>query len=288
MTRNLDIALLRAFVTTAEHGSMTAAGNTLHLTQGAVSQQIARLESLSGSLFLRGHRDLRLTSAGERLLGHARQLLAFHDALWTEMSAGITEGKVRLGAPHDLMGTLLGPILKRYAQAHPQVELILVCAASPELMQTLKRGEIDIALIEESPGSSRGECLAIDRLVWVGAKGGVAHRKSPLPISMVSETCAFRAPVFEELRKRELSWRTVFENGSIDATAATVRSDLAITAWLASTVPSELDILTPERHLPELPDFAINLHFSAGQNSPEVTALARHLREGLARLRPPA
>jgi hypothetical protein len=102
---------------------------------------------------------------------------------------------------------------------------------------------------------------------------------------MVSETCAFRTTVLDELRKHELSWRTVFENGSIDATAATVRSDLAITAWLASTVPSELDILTAESGLPELPGFGINLHFSPGQNSPAVSELARHMREGLTRLR---
>ncbi|MDR6450442.1 DNA-binding transcriptional LysR family regulator [Paraburkholderia terricola] len=287
MARNLDIALLRAFSTIADHGSMTAAGHALHLTQGAVSQQIARLEVLCGPLFFRDHRELRLTSAGERLLGHARQLLALHDALWTEMTTGAMEGTVRLGAPQDLIGTLLGPILKGYAKVHPQVELTLVCAASPDLMRTLKRGEIDIALVEELPGASRGECLAIDRLVWVGARGGVAHRKSPLPISMVSETCAFRTTVLDELRKRELLWRTVFENGSVDATAATVRSDLAITAWLASTVPPELDILPPESGLPELPGFAINLHLSPSQNSPAVTELARHVRDGLTRFRRP-
>ena len=56
MVRNLDIALLRAFVTVADHGSMTAASRALHLTQGAVSQQVARLETLSGPLFVREHR----------------------------------------------------------------------------------------------------------------------------------------------------------------------------------------------------------------------------------------
>jgi hypothetical protein len=104
---------------------------------------------------------------------------------------------------------------------------------------------------------------------------------------MVSETCAFRTTVLDELRKRELSWRTVFENGSIDATAATVRSDLVITAWLASTVPPELDILPLESGLPELPGFAINLHLSPGRNSPAVSELARHVRDGLTRSRQP-
>jgi DNA-binding transcriptional LysR family regulator len=285
MARNLDIALLRAFVTTAGHGSMTAAGHVLHLTQGAVSQQIARLEALSGPLFFRDHRDLRLTSAGERLLGSAQRLLASHDALWTAMTEGTVEGTVRLGAPQDLVGTLLGPILKAYAQAHPQVELTLLCAASPDLLRSLKRGEIDIALVEELPGTSRGECLAIERLVWVGARGGMAHQKRPLPVSMVAETCAFRPTVLNALRKHELPWRTVFENGSIDTTAATVRSDLAVTAWLASTVPPELHILPPESGLPHLPGFAINLHLSPNQNSPAANELARHVRDGLARFR---
>jgi hypothetical protein len=77
----------------------------------------------------------------------------------------------------------------------------------------------------------------------------------------------------------------MFESGSIDATTATVRSDLAITAWLGSTVPADLDILPLEAGLPELPSFAINLHLPNGQALPGVTELARHIRAGLARSR---
>ncbi|HVE08928.1 MAG TPA: LysR substrate-binding domain-containing protein [Paraburkholderia sp.] len=285
MTQNLEISLLRAFITIADQGSMTAAGHALHLTQGAISQRIARLESVSGPLFFREHRDVRLTPLGERLLGHARRLLDLHDGLLAEMNAGTLQGKVRLGAPQDLVGTHLGSILKSFAQAHPQVELVLVCAASPELLRILKQGKIDIALVEELPGSSRGECLAVDRLVWVGAKGGTAYRKRPLPISMVVETCAFRRPVLEALRKHELSWRTMFESGSHDATVATVRSDLAVTAFLASTVPPELDILPPQSGLPTLPGFSVNLHLSTRQSAPAVMELAQHLRNGLMRYR---
>ena len=54
MLRNLDTALVRTFVTVADKASMTAAANALHLTQGAVSQQIKRLEEALGcSLFER-------------------------------------------------------------------------------------------------------------------------------------------------------------------------------------------------------------------------------------------
>ena len=73
MNSNLDTALIRSFVTVAETSSMTAAANALHLTQGAVSQQIKRLENAFGcALFERDRRGLTLTNAGERLLGKAR------------------------------------------------------------------------------------------------------------------------------------------------------------------------------------------------------------------------
>ncbi len=285
MARNLDLALLRAFVSVADHRSMTAAGHALHLTQGAISQQVARLEMLSGPLFVREHRNLLLTAAGERLLEQARRLLAVHDALLADLSAGAVEGAVRLGAPQDLVGTCLAPILKSYAHAHPQVSLTLVCAASPELRRGLTRGDLDVALIEAPVGSARGECIAVDRLVWVGAKGGAAHRRSPLPVSMVAQTCAFRPTVLDALRGCDRPWRTVFENGSFDATAATVRADLALTVWLASTVPPDLDILPAGSGLPALPNFSINLHVPRGQCTPAATELARYLRNGFARLR---
>ncbi|MBM2770297.1 LysR substrate-binding domain-containing protein [Burkholderia anthina] len=285
MVRNLDIALLRAFVTVADHGSMTAASHALHLTQGAVSQQVARLETLSGPLFVREHRNLLLTADGERLLGQARRLLAAHDALLADMTAGAMEGSVRVGAPQDLVGSCLAPILKGYAQAHPQVALSLVCAASPELRRALRQGEIDVALIEAPVGQPGGECVAVDRLVWVGAKGGAAYRRTPLPVSMVAQTCAFRPTVLDTLRECDRAWRTLFENGSLDATAATVRADLAVTVWLASTVPADLDILPADSGLPALPNFAINLHLPRGQHTPAAAELARHLRNGFTRLR---
>jgi DNA-binding transcriptional LysR family regulator len=285
VARNLDIALLRTFVAVADHASMTAAGSALHLSQSAVSQQIARLEELSGALFTRDRRNFRLTATGERLLGKARRLLTLNDELWSDMTANTMDGRIRLGAPYDLVGTWLAPILKSYAEDHPLVEIALVCAASPELLTSTTEGAIDLALIEEPLGPSRGERLTVDRLVWVGAKAGAAHLKTPLPISMVAESCAFRPVVLQALSERNLAWRTIFESGSIDATTATVRSDLAVTAWLASTVPVDLDILPPDAGLPELPSFAINLHMPNGHASLATIELARHIRGSLMRNR---
>ena len=283
MIRNLDIALLRTFVAVADHASMTAAGNALHLTQSAVSQQIARLEDLTGALFTRDRRSIGLTATGERLLGKTRRLLTLNDELWSDMTPTAMNGQIRLGTPYDLVGTWLAPILKSYSEVYPLVEITLICGASPELLISTTEGTIDLALIEEPLGQSRGECLSVDRLVWVGAKGSTAYLKTPLPVSMVADTCAFRPAVLQALSERNLTWRTMFESGSIDATTATVRSDLAITAWLVSTIPPDLDILPIETGLPELPSFAINLHMPKARASSATAELARYIRKSFVR-----
>ena len=286
MTRNLDTGLVRTFVTVAEKASMTAAANALHLTQGAVSQQVKRLEEALGcGLFERDRRGLRLTPPGERLSGQARKLLALHDEIWAEMTTVTIGGQVRLGAPPDLVSSHLAPVLKAYADAFPQVELSLVCAPSPELVEALEMGRVDLAVVEEPAGPSAGEYLSIERLVWVGAKAGTAHLKRPLPVSLVAGTCAFRPAVLAALTGHGTGWRAVFEHGSMEAALATVRADLAVSAWLASTIPPDLDILPSGSGLPELPAFAINLHLPRHHAGAATTELARHIRDGLVRHR---
>jgi hypothetical protein len=70
-------------------------------------------------------------------------------------------------------------------------------------------------------------------------------------------TCAFRSSVHTALEEAELSWRTLFENGDINATMATVRSDMSVSAGLKSLVPSDLSIVANSAGLPRLPRLAI-------------------------------
>lgn len=284
MSRNLDIDLIRTFIAVADHASMTAAGNARFLTQGAVSQQVKRLEEMLGhQLIERRRRALKLTRAGEQLLLKSRRLIALNDDIWSEMTAGEITGTVRLGLPYDLVTACISPVMKDFAAAYPQVEITLTCAASPELVSALAKGEIDMALAEEPVGAGSGETLRIERLVWVGAKNGGAHLKTPLPVSMVADTCAFRPAVLSALAQQERKWRTVFENGNIEATAATVRADLAVTAWLVSTVPADLEILGPDKAPCDLPPFAINLHLPKQAMKAPAAELARHLRASFSR-----
>ncbi|QCP54891.1 LysR family transcriptional regulator [Trinickia violacea] len=281
MTRNLDLDLIRTFVTVADSGSMTVAANLLHMTQGAVSQQIKRLEDgLDCMLFMRKARKLELSRQGEQFLVKARQMLRLNDEIWADMTAQSLQGGLRVGVPYDLV-TPLAPAMKAFAEAHPRVELSLVCATSPELSEALNGGRVDVSLVEYVASEAEGEVIRIEPLVWVKGRGCDIWQKRPLPLSMVDERCAFRPVVLGALADEDIPWRTVFESGNIEATAATVRAGLAITAWLVSTVPPDLETIEPHAAgLPALPPFAICLRLPSTAQ-PAALEFARYVRESM-------
>ena len=277
--RNLDVSQLRAFVTVVETGGMTAAGNVLHLTQAAVSQQMKKLEdTLDAQLVERDRRGLRLTDAGERLFGRAKRLLAMNDEIWSEMTTEVYSGHVRLGVPYDLVATYLPGVLRAFSRAHPRVEITLVCKASPVIRAALLAGELDLALVEEPVPGGKGELLATDRLVWVGARGGEAYRRRPLPVASC-DSCAFRPTIFEALRRDEIPFRVVTDASNLDASSAAVQTDLAVVASLASTVPDGMSVLGANSGLPSLAPFSINLYLSRSGVTGPVAALAEGIRE---------
>ncbi|MRW85821.1 LysR family transcriptional regulator [Pseudoduganella sp. FT26W] len=277
MSRNLDVGLLRTLIAVADCGSMTIAASRLHMTQGAVSQRIKRLETATSLLLMeRDQLGARLTPAGERLLASARQLVDLNDNILAALDVPALSGRVRLGVPHDLVGTHLPPMLHDFARRHPDVDVTLVPGSSYELRRAWEARKVDLALVEEPASASSDGRLSLEQPVWVGAAGGQAWRRRPLPVCLVSDTCVFRQPVDAALRQAGIAARTVIDYASMEATTATVQADLAVSAWLASTVPATLDILGPDSGLPPLPPYAITL--LAG-DAPATLAMTACLRE---------
>lgn len=281
---NLDISLLRAFAAVVDRGSMTAGAKALNLTQGAISQKVARLEAQAGTrLLARERQGVRLTPEGERLLGKVRLMLELNDEIWSQMNGDRPTGRVRLGLPVDLIGTLFAPILRSFMEHFPQIELKLRCGSTGELRSWLADGSLDLVVLEEPSEQAGPDPLLIDPLVWVALPGGSAHLRNPLPISLVSHTCCFRSDILAALQRSDRDYKTVFENGGLEATLTVVRMDMAISAWLASTVPADLKILSTETGLPELPSYALTLHSAAVLPNRPTTELLQHIREAFSR-----
>jgi DNA-binding transcriptional LysR family regulator len=279
MIRDVDITLLRAFVAVVDTGSVTAAARLLNRTQAAVSLQIKRLEELFGtSLFDRGHRKLRLTPDGERLIAGAERIVSANDELWGRMTTQHFEGEVRLGVPTDIVPTYIPPILRRFSLAWPRVRVTLGLSNSETLIGSLARGEIDIVLTTDVASEPVGECLRRDQLVWVGAPGAKVHEVDPLPITIGDSTCRFRPVVLEALNAMGRDWRLVTEVGNQVAQNAVIGAGIAVSAMLRDSVPGDLAMIPLTPRLPRLPDFAINMHVSSLGASPVAAELARHIR----------
>lgn len=278
MRRDIDVAIVRAFLAVLETGSVTAAARQLNLTQGAISQQVRRLEELSGKdLFLRAGRRLSLSPEGRGMIAPARQLVATNDLLWMALREPPFQGEVRFGAPYDIIGSYAPPILRRFRDAYPTIRVTLVCRDSVLLLADLKAGDIDVALTTELGCGRGGETLRADRLVWVGARGGGAHARDPLPVSLGAEACVFRPVAVAALRKARRDWLAVCEVSNMEPVRATLEADLAVAALLSHSLPESLEIVPPSRRLPRLPSFNINL-YAAAQPKPAVRAFADHVR----------
>ncbi len=280
MPRDLDPVLLRTFMRTARLGNVTAAAAELNLTQSTVSQQLKRLEEQLGlRLLTRNHRGAHLTADGTRALVEFDKLLAAQDAAWQALR-GDTPPPLRLGLPPDLMRRWLPDLLRRWEPVAQGTELSLQCTLSIRLVATLARGELDLAVVQGTV-PPQTECLDEEDLVWVGAAHGDAHRRDPLPVSMVAPDCAFRVHMQAALTAQGRAARFVYETGDIEATTALVRSDHAVTVWMADTVPPDLRALRDEG-LPPLPKAPLHL-LRGPRNDAASERLAGVLRDMLRR-----
>lgn len=286
MRRDLDISLVRAFLAVVDADGVTAAAAVLGISQAAVSQQIKRLEAvLECRLFERQGRKLVLAPTGERLLAQARRLLALNDEVWSAMRAPAFEGEVRLGVPYDIIGSVVPPILRRFARAQPRVRVSLVCEDSRIVRRQLRSGGVDLALTTETEVGGGGETLRTDRLVWVGIPGGDAHLRDPLPVSLGAPSCAFRPVAIEALGRAHRDWRAVLEESRLEPVHAAIEAGLAVAPLLRSSVPARFEVLDGRAaraaRLPALPEFRINLYAPSGL-SPAARELADHVRASFA------
>jgi DNA-binding transcriptional LysR family regulator len=234
------------------------------------------------NLFDRAADAARLTRDGERLIAQAHRLITLNDDVLERMQQADFSGEVRLGVPHDIVGKLMPPILRRFSQEHPNVLVILVSEQTRSLRAALYERKVDLALMTESEPGKREQLLLTDRIVWVGAKGGDAWRRRPVAVALGQEGCAFRALAIRALTKSGVEWRPICQVGSMEPVFATLEADMAVAPFLFHTVPDRAEVL-PDGSLPPLPAFHINLRLPPKGATKVASELARHIREGFLR-----
>jgi DNA-binding transcriptional LysR family regulator len=282
MTRNLDVAALRSFLTVAEMGGVTRAAVQLNLTQSAVSLQIKRLEEAFGQPLLeRSGRGVVLTSHGERLVGYARRLLAVNDETWSRMTAPAFAGEINLGCPDDLINPHVPLVMRAFARSHPHVKVHLYSAQTTTLKERFIRGALDVILTTEAEVDHGGETLACDPLVWIGAPGGEAWRRRPLPLGTVTG-CIFNRAAIETLDAARFDWKLEVDSVTNPAMDASIAADMVVRLAMRSTVPTHFEVIAHRGALPRLPDFFVNMYVTQGPRRRLADPLAQQLRAAYA------
>jgi DNA-binding transcriptional LysR family regulator len=140
---------LQAFLAVAETGSFQQAARQCKVTQSTISRQIQGLESELGLPLLHRTAQAKLTVAGDRFLPHARKI--WHE--WrtaTQELTDLLDGKqpeLCIAAIHSVCAFHLPPVLQRFCQAHPEVQLRVTSLGSDRALKVLKDGLVDLAIV---------------------------------------------------------------------------------------------------------------------------------------------
>jgi DNA-binding transcriptional LysR family regulator len=144
----MDLRAMRYLAEVVRHGGFARAAAHAHATQPTLSKAIAQLEQGYGARLLeRSRQGVRLTAAGEIVHRHALAMLAEQERLRGELDElkGLRRGELRLGLPPLGSSELFAPLLARYRQQYPQVDIRLLEHGSRRLEQAVLAGELDVA-----------------------------------------------------------------------------------------------------------------------------------------------
>lgn len=146
----MELRQLRYFSAIAKHGTFSKAAEQVFVAQSALSHQLAQLEAELGTrLFHRSRRGVELTETGRIFLAHATAILRQVDDAKASVRnlEGDPSGTVVFGVPHSVSNALALPLLQAVRQHLPKVELVLTEELTGNLIQQLRTGQINLAVL---------------------------------------------------------------------------------------------------------------------------------------------
>ena len=259
--KNLSMDLLRAFVSVAQFGSFTKAGDLIGRSQPAVTLKIKRLEQLvDETLFTRTGKSLELSEAGESLYDYANQILALNDLAVSQFSKSAVAGKVRLDIPSEFATTLLPKIVSRFAKAYPNVTLEVNCELSKHLLTKAGKAKHDLILaLGDESSDKNSDFIKNDDLVWVASNAKNPLKVEVMPLIVAAEGCIYRQRAIQRLDRSELPWQIVYTNPDLTGIQYAIQEGLGVTVLAKSTVPDNLQVIAQSPRFPDLGKVGINL-----------------------------
>ncbi|AUD59318.1 LysR family transcriptional regulator [Shewanella sp. Pdp11] len=146
----MDLKVIRYFIEIVDAGGFGKASDKVHLTQPALSKAVRQLEQeLDLTLLERGKRgtQVKLTPSGEVVYRHGKDLLAGRQRMLAELTAqrSLTAGELNLGLAPLGSAEIFAPIIAKYRQQYPQIDMHLLVRGGVEQTSAIQKGEIELA-----------------------------------------------------------------------------------------------------------------------------------------------
>jgi DNA-binding transcriptional LysR family regulator len=233
---------VRTLQAIARSGSFSRAGETLHLSQPAISHHVRHLERVMGvPLLLRRGRRASPTEAGAVLLDHAGRAFKVLDEAREAIQRlqGRVAGRVTVGTGATASIYLLPALLRRLRARHPDLELVVVTGNAGDIASAVARGELDVGVVTLPIPASRGLLISpfyVDRLVAIAPPDRRWRRRAPMtaaelarePVILYERGGTIRRVVDDWFRRGRATPRVAMELGNAEATKKLVGAGLGL------------------------------------------------------------
>ncbi|WP_432258248.1 LysR family transcriptional regulator [Cupriavidus sp. TMH.W2] len=261
--RGFETDQLRTFVTVADSGSLSAAAPRLFLSQSSVSEQLRKLEERAGvPLLTRGRHGALPTPAGQRLLEHARRILALNELALQELRGHALEGELRLAVTDYFRPGEIAGMLRGLRERYPYLRLHVTVMKSAAIDAAAEMDTFDIGLSMRLPGTRgqgmRGTVLRREPLAWVAAPAEADSLPATLPLVLLPDTCSLHQYVVQLLLRKRLPFEIAHSASGVAGLHLALAAGLGMSCLNASAIGpgvAPLDAATIARlGLPRLPE----------------------------------
>ncbi|MEU4666647.1 LysR family transcriptional regulator [Amycolatopsis sp. NPDC023774] len=245
----MELHQLEYFVAVAEEANFTRAAARLHVAQPGVSAQIRRLErELGQPLFDRSGRAVRLTDVGAAALPHARAALAAVAAVRETVAEheGLVRGQVAMGIVTSAGPVALPDFLAAFAERYPGVEITLGEANSDVMVEALREGRLDVAVIGLADGVPAGltaQVVLDEAVVAVTAPGDPLASRDEVAFADLADRgliCLPKGTGVRGVLDRGFATAGVHPRVTIEASDPNVLAQLAMRGLGVAIVPESL------------------------------------------------
>jgi DNA-binding transcriptional LysR family regulator len=282
----MELRQLEYLVAVAEEANFTRAAERIHVAQPAVSAQIQRLErELGQQLFDRSRRTVRLTPAGEAVLPYARAALAAVDDMHVavEELTDLVRGAVTIGTvtSHSVD---IPQLLADFHADHPNVEITLSTDSSDNLIENVRTGQLDAAIVsvgpDERPDGLEVQVVTDEAIQAVVCRTDPLAKRARIRLSDLGDRSLIALPVGAGIRHQfdmacaaaAVTPRIAFEASTPPALADLAERGLGV-AIVPASVPRGRDTLHALVFVPEIRGRLVLAWRSSGPVSPAARVL---------------